>query len=182
VPFGLGRAWFVLVPAELAQATADARDDFPMPHVTCLDAELSERTRPKVIVRRHPVDWDDPAEGTEERAAALLSEQPNQCVYLNPAFTVTCPEPTPEFFQEVRKRQAEWCRRASRTIPGWIRRRVSRWVGAGHQFRSKSERYFHRAFCYSGVLFINGQLTHPSQWRRLEDACGSTCIPKRPKP
>lgn len=129
-----------------------------MTTITCLDAVPSERTRPKVIVRRHPVDWNDPAQATVERAMSIVRRNPDQAIYLNPAVTVTCPEPTAEFFKEVHKRQAEWCRRASRTIPPRMRRRVSQWVGGGHHFSSKAERYFHRAFCYTGILFINGQI------------------------
>ncbi|KKL47596.1 hypothetical protein LCGC14_2333960 [marine sediment metagenome] len=132
---------------------------------TCLDAVPPEQTRLKIIVRRHPVDWNDPVPATVERARAIVHENPDQAIYLNPAVTVTCPKPTEDFFREVRKRQAEWCRRASRTIPTRVRRRVSQWVGGGDPFSSKAEQYFHRAFCYTGILFINGQIVHPSQWK-----------------
>ena len=141
-----------------------------MSPVTCLDSDHLEDANPNVVVRRHPVDWNDPAEGTQERALAVLSRQQILCVYFNPAFTVTCPEPTPEFFREVRKRQAEWCRRADQSpLSRWARRRVSRWGSGRHKFTSKSERYFHRAFCFTGVMFINGQLIHPNQWKRFEN-------------
>ncbi len=135
-----------------------------MTTITCLDADQCEQTRPKVIVCRHPVDWNDPVQPTVERALAIVRENPDQAVYLNPAVTVTCPEPTTDFFREVRKRQAEWCRTASKTIPPRVRRRASQWVGGGDPFSSKAERYFHRAFCYTGILFINGLIIHPSKW------------------
>ena len=139
-----------------------------MTTITCPDSVQCEHTRPKVVIRRHPVDWDDPVQPTMERATTILRECPNQCVYLNPIVTVTCHEPTMDFFKEVRKRQAEWCRRASRTIPRPVRRRVSQWVGGGHHFSSKAERYLHRAFCYTGVLFINGKIVHPNRWSGFE--------------
>jgi hypothetical protein len=140
-----------------------------MRRIACLDAELSERNRPKVTVRRHPVDWSKVPEAIRERVTTILADEPHQYVYyLNPTCTVACPEPTPEFFGEVRQRQAEWCRRASQTIPRRVRRRVSQWVGDDGPFRSKGERYFHRALCYTGVLFVNGKFIHPSEWKRIE--------------
>jgi len=129
-----------------------------MTNITCLDTVPSERTRPKVIVRRHSVDWNDPVKATVERAMAIVGEGPKRCVYLNPAVTVICPEPTADFFKEVHKRQAEWCRTASKTIPRRVRRRASQWVGGGDPFSSKAEKYFHRTFCYTSILFINGQI------------------------
>ena len=139
-----------------------------MPSVTRLDAEPSKQDRPKVTVRRHPVDWSKVPEATVERINALLADLSDQCVYANPAFTVSSPEPTAAFFREIRKRQAEWCRRASRTFPSSVRRRVSLWVSDAGPFRSKGERYFHRALCYTGVLFVNGNFIYPSEWKRLE--------------
>ena len=139
-----------------------------MRRVAYLDAELSEQNRPKVIVRRHPVNLDMVCEHTSERVTTILADEPHQSVYLNPAFTVSSPEPTPAFFREVRKRQAEWCRRASRTFPSSVRRRVSLWVSDAGPFRSKGERYFHRALCYTGVLLVNGNFIYPCNWKRLE--------------
>ena len=139
-----------------------------MPSVTRLDAEPSKQDRPKVTVRRHPVDWSRVSEATLERANIVLAEQSNQSVYLNPACTVSCPEPTLEFFIAVRQRQAEWCRRAGQTLPSSVRRRVSLWVSDAGPFRSKGERYFHRALCYTGVLLVNGNFIYPSEWKRLE--------------
>ena len=174
----VGRVTYRLPPLFLVMATQNPIEQegtYPLPEaqldrflmhvsITYPDAVQCEHTRPKVVVRRHSVDWDDPVQPTVERAMALLRKSPAQCVYVTPAVTVLCPEPTDEFFREVRKRQAEWCRQSSRTIPRRVRRRVSQWVGGGIQFSSKAERYLHRAFCYTGVLFINGELVHPSQW------------------
>ena len=136
--------------------------------VTCLDTALYMRTRPKVIVRRYPVDWNKVPEATRARVNTILIDEPHQSVYLNPAITVACPEPTPEFFVEARKRQAEWCRRFSRTLSRWGRRRVSRWVRDDGPFRTKADQYLHRALCYTGVLFVNGNFIYPSNWKRLE--------------
>ena len=105
----------------------------------------------------------------------LLSAKPEGCIYLNPSVTVTCPELTADFFREVRKRQAEWCRRAGRTIPRRVRRRVASWVDDSGLALSKSQRYFSRAFCLTGVLFVSGNLVHPDHWRKLEAACGPSC-------
>lgn len=139
-----------------------------MPTVTCLDAVASEQERPKVTVRRYPVDWNLEPGATVKRANAILADQPHQSVYLNPAFTVACPEPTPEFFQEVRKRQAEWCRRAGHWLPARVRRRVSNWVTGGEPLRTKAEQHFHRALSYTGVLYVNTEFIHPSKWKSLE--------------
>lgn len=145
-----------------------------MPTVTCLDAVASEQEQPKVTVRRYPVDWNLEPGATLKRANTILADEPHQSVYLNPAFTVACPEPTPEFFQEVRKRQAEWCRRAGHWLPARVRRRVSNWVGDGEPLRTKAERYFHRALCYTGVLFVDGNFIYPSKWQRVEQQCQSS--------
>ena len=139
-----------------------------MTRTVCLDDDRSNHFGPRVVVRRHQVDWDDPAPETAKRAEAILFETPNQCVYVNPAVTITCSRPTANFFREVRKRQAEWCRRAGRMIPQWTRSRVSRWVGPGQTFSTKSERYLHRALCYTGILFIDGGIVPPCQWVKSE--------------
>lgn len=130
-----------------------------------------------VAVTRHPVDWNDLARSTASRAVILLTGQATGCLYLNPAFTVTCPKPTPDFFREVRARQAEWCRSASSVLPRAVRRRVCRWVPGGDTVTDKAGRYLHRAACFTGVLFHDGRLIHPTKWKELERRT-LDCVPR----
>ena len=132
-------------------------------------AEAIENDRPRVVVRRHRVDWDDPSFETAQRAAAILSSDNSpRCVYVNPLITVTCAMPTADFLHEIRKRQAEWCRNASRTLRSRTRRKASDWMGAGvKSFNSKWSRYLDRCLCFTGILFVNGQIIHPDKWESL---------------
>lgn len=125
-------------------------------------------TNSRVVVRRHRIDWNDLISPTLKRAMTLLSEKPVGCIYLNPAVTVTCPGPTADFFREVRKRQAEWCRRAGKTVPRRVRRRVANWVDDSGVALSKAQKWFARAFCLTGVLFVNGELVHPDKWPEVQ--------------
>ena len=136
---------------------------------TCTQPDCTDS---RIVVRRHRIDWNDLISPTLERAETALSETPEGCIYLNPGVTVTCSELTADFFLEVRKRQAEWCRRAGRTIPRRVRRRVARWVDDSGLALSKTQRYLRRAMCFTGVLFVNGRLMHPDHWMRLEAEVG----------
>jgi len=124
----------------------------------------SQNTIPKVTVHRHRPDMERLADEVGERAIRLLKQTPPRCVFLNPIATVICEAPTAEFFREVRRQQASWCRRSSSTFPRQIRRRPSRWVSGGEFLRDKFGRFLDRALCFTGALFINGRFVPPHAW------------------
>ena len=89
---------------------------------------------------------------------------PIGCHYFNPAVTLTCLQPSPEFLQIIRKEQARWCRQAGKTISRSNRRSPSRWIGGGQSIRNKYARFLDRAVSFTGVLFIDGKVIPPDSW------------------
>lgn len=129
----------------------------PPTRTTVMD-EVPIPLKPKVRVDHHPVDWNTLAESVAERIATTLQQDSTGCRYFNPAATVSCPSPCPEFFRLVRSVQSGWCRRASKTIPRSVRRSSSRWISGGEWISDKDARYLDRGLCFTGVLFIDGTM------------------------
>ena len=138
----------------------------PRTRTTVLD-EVTIDARPEVQIDRHPVDWNTLAEDVAGRIKTALQQGVAGCRYFNPAVTVTCLQPTPEFFGMARKEQAHWCRRARHTIPRSNRRSSSRWTSGGQLISNKFARYLDRALCFTGVLFIDSKLILPHEWASL---------------
>ena len=134
-----------------------------MTRTTVMDTDNNE-TESKVQVHRHLIDMHTLADDVGKRVVATLEQNPTGCVYFNPAVTVSCPSPRPEFFRVVRNEQARWCRQAGKTFPRNVRRRSSRWVSGGEWISHKHSRYLDRSLCFIGVLFIDGKLIPPHSW------------------
>lgn len=128
-----------------------------------LDTDVAAQTL-KVSVQRSPVDFQNLSEAVGQRITATLERSPRGCHYFNPAVTVSCPEPTPEFFAMLRKEQARWCRQAGKTFPRKVRRSPARWISGGHWVSDKHARYLDRALCFTGALFIEGQFIASHRW------------------
>lgn len=128
-----------------------------------MDADDNE-AESKVTVHRHLIDMHTLADDVGKRVVATLEQNPMGCVYFNPVVTVSCPSPLPEFFRIVRNEQARWCRQASKTFPRKVRRRPSRWASGGEWISHKHARYLDRALCFTGILFIDGQVAPPHSW------------------
>lgn len=139
----------------------------PTSRTTVMDA-VPIPLKPKVRVDHHPVDWNTLAESVAERIAATLQQDPTGCRYFNPAATVSCPSPCPEFFRLVRSVQSGWCRQASRTFPRKSRRSPAQWISNGKWFNQKYPRYLDRGLCFTGVLFVDGVITPPHVWPRTD--------------
>lgn len=144
---------------------------------TCTAPEVNVTTRisvldidneptPKVTVLRHPVDFHNLADDVAERITATIVKTPIGCHYFNPAVTISCPEASPVFFAVIKKEQARWCRHAGKTILRKNRRSSSRWVSGGEWMGNKLARYFDRALCFTGILFIDGKFIPPHSWPR----------------
>jgi hypothetical protein len=123
------------------------------------DVELA----PRVTVQRHDYDFNDLAGGVDQRIIATIGQTPEGCHYFNPAVTVSCPQPTLEFFTKVRQEQARWCRIASQTFKKRERRRVKSWI-SHERGSNKHARYLDRAACLTGILFIDGRLVPHHLW------------------
>ena len=138
----------------------------PLIRTTVLDEVPIDATL-EVQIDRHSVNWNTLAEDVAGRIKKALQQGTAGCWYFSPAVTVTCLQPTPEFFRLVRTEQARWCRQAGKTIPRTVRRSSSRWIGAGQWISNKYARYLDRALSFTGILFINGKLVLPHKWTSL---------------
>ncbi|WLD14655.1 hypothetical protein [Planctellipticum variicoloris] len=140
----------------------------PTSRTTVMD-EVQIPLKPKIQVDHHSFDWNTLAESVADRIATTLQQDPTGCRYFNPAATVSCPSPWPEFFRLVRREQSRWCRRADNTIPRKVRRSPSRWISGGEWISNKYARYLDRALCFTGVLFIDGKLIQSHNWPKSEE-------------
>ncbi len=135
-----------------------------MVKTTVMDAVLTKADT-RVVIQRHPTDFNTLSDDVKHRIETTLNRNSTGCVYFNPAVTVSCPTPTPEFIRIVRMEQGRWCRHASITsFPKHVRRTASNWVGGGEWIKNKYDRYLDRALCFTGILFIDGQLILPHNW------------------
>ena len=128
-----------------------------------MDADDNE-AESKIQVHRHHSDMHNLAEDVLKRVISTLQQNQTGCVYFSPIVTVSCPSPLPEFFRIVRNEQARWCRQAGKTFPQKVRRRASRWVSGGQWLSIKRARYMDRALCFTGILFIEGQIVPSHSW------------------
>ena len=134
-----------------------------MSRTTVMDADIGE-AEVTVKIQRHTSDMHTLAEDVGQRAVTTLKQHPTGCFFFNPATTVSCPQPTEEFFRVIRKEQARWCRQAGNSFPRKLRRSSSHWVSGGEWISNKFARYLDRSCCFTGVLFIDGQLVLPHDW------------------
>lgn len=138
-----------------------------MTKTSVLDADISE-SEVSVCVKRHKRNMENPAKEVCERVVVTLQQHPTGSFYFNPIVTVSHPEPTEEFFQIIRKEQSRWCRQAANTFPRRTRRSPSQWVGGGEKIDNKFRRYLDRALCFTGVLFVDGELIPTGNWSKTE--------------
>lgn len=114
----------------------------------------------RVSVRSHRVHgemWDDLAAVTDERIRKFKPHPPSWCVYLNPEYTVECPEFSPEFTQEARRCQRAWMRTMNRTLGNKNRR----------DFAINAD-FLTRQLAHSGMLIISGNVVPPHDWTSME--------------
>ena len=134
--------------------------------VICLDSVGNTRRSnhcPRPRVRRHQPDIDNLLEQMKARTFQILKEETPPFLYVNPIATITCDEPTEEFFFLIRKRQAEWCKRSRTLFSRRQGRRVRNWFTVERE-RTKYERFMSRGLQFTGLLFINGQPVPQDQW------------------
>jgi len=133
--------------------------------LTCLDAPgivPATDQCPRPHVRRHGPDVENLWEQVSARTYRLLTEESPRYLYVNPIVTITCDEPTSEFFSLIRKRQAEWCSRSRTLFSRRLGRRVKNWFTGTE--RTKFERFMSRGLLFTGLLFVNGQTIPQHQW------------------
>lgn len=153
----------VPVPGSTTHLAGNTPMVISMTRTSCLDADHKPTTE-KVRIHRHQPDMHTLADDVGNRIKATLEVNPTGCHYFNPAVTVFCAEPVPVFFRTVRREQSDWCRRTNGTFLRRARRRASSWVSGGEWISHKFRRYLDRALCFTGILFIDGELVLPHKW------------------
>jgi len=118
--------------------------------------------QPPVSVQRHQPDLEDPGAEVWKRIESFAGQAP-PCLYVNPIGTISCDEPIPEFFRAAREFQAKWCKRYQALFGRRVLRSVSNWV-TWKGYQSHDTRYWDRAACFTGILFINDTFIPPHQW------------------
>ena len=122
-----------------------------------------------VSVSQHEPDPENLVEEIHSRVMELLESERPPLLYANPICTITCLKPTPEFFREVRRHQAQWCQRAimifgrkpMRSVKNWpldpATRKQPRWKRRYIQFLI-------RGYAVTGLLLVNGRPMPSDQW------------------
>ncbi|MEO2014666.1 MAG: hypothetical protein ABGZ53_09870 [Fuerstiella sp.] len=99
--------------------------------------------------------------------AAIKSPQQHQWIYINPIAVISCFEPSAVFFAEVRRIQAEWCRRSKTLFPKSVRKSVKDWDGHEPD-HTKHARYLRRCLCLRGLMLHAGAPTPHHEWVKVE--------------
>lgn len=132
------------------------------------------------LVTTYRFDMDRLAETVAVRSQdALLESRGVGCLYLNPIVTVRSPTPTGQFFNAARKYQGQWCRQFKQIFPNRSQWNAATFVSADMPTPRRSEKYrrfLERALCFTGVLFINGDLVPPHDWKT--HIAAATCTPQ----
>jgi hypothetical protein len=119
------------------------------------------------VVRRHyRTEFCDIPESIMERAANLSSE--GQAIYLGPRVTITCPQPTRQFWQAVYAEFSSWRRTARQTFS---RRRVEdrdSWKDPAKPSAPPAHHRNHRLVHLTGFLIINGESVPLRDWPSRE--------------
>ncbi|SMP41733.1 hypothetical protein SAMN06265222_101642 [Neorhodopirellula lusitana] len=128
-----------------------------------------------VKIESHIPDFNDLASEVEARATATIANGEYRCIFLNPIATVLADEPTPAFFRAVRQQQRRWFKQADHVFPRSLRRSVREYIADSGRM-SRTDRFLHRARCWTGVLYQDGWLIQPDRWKEIELPCNSDMI------
>ena len=134
--------------------------------VLCLDSIGRTTKRPscsRPLARRHRPDIENLLEQMKARTLRVLEEESPPYLYVNPIATITCKEPTKEFFFLIRKRQAEWFKRSRTIFSRRLGRRVKNWFTVERE-RTKYQKFMSRGLQFTGLLFVNGHPVPQDQW------------------
>ncbi len=134
-----------------------------------MDADEHDDRSSMITIHRHSPDFRNLADDVAARIVVHLRNDPTGCVYFNPAVSVSCRHPSPEFFKLVKQEQARWCRRASKTFKNHARRKVSSWISPAVVDGIRNQ-FLDRALCFTGILFIECRMVPHHQWKLMVDA------------
>lgn len=126
--------------------------------------KAGDRHLPVVTIELFELDFHTLADDVAQRVACELGQNAGGCVFVNPLATIRARRRCTLFFEAVKQYQAQWCRQSSSCFPRWARRRSSAWISGGEWIRNKFGRYLDRAMCFTGILFIDGQLVLPHKY------------------
>ncbi len=115
----------------------------------------------------YEVDKENLATPVFKRTQEFLSRFPTKSIYLNPICTIVADEPSQNFFETVKKWQAKWCKEASTFIGRDTRRSVRNYISDKGR-TSKKQRFFERAFSFTGILFVNNELIQSNRWKEFK--------------
>jgi hypothetical protein len=139
----------------------------------CIDPVESPPAAPITVVRRHHPDIENLLEQVTSRVTDILSTEQPRYAFMNPIATVICSEPTSQFFRTVRKRQSEWCQRSRTTFGRRPTRQTKNWVTL-EAIPSKLDRFLQRSLCFTGILFVDGNIVPPHEWSRIASAANDS--------
>lgn len=137
------------------------------PRTSVMDAEWDDDRSSKITIHRHSPNMNQLAEQVVERIIAHMEQNATGCLYFNPAVTISCLQPSPEFIQLIKKEQSRWCRQASETFKNHSRRKVSTWSSPA-VVNGERDQYHDRALCFTGILFINGKMIAHHNWPKAD--------------
>lgn len=117
---------------------------------------------PSLKIRDCEPDFDNMADVVDRRVGEWRG-QPTGVAYFTPDVTITADSLSHAFMRAVRKYQGRWAKRSETTFPRWARKSVRNWVSPKPR-QSKYEKFLERAFCFTGVLLVNGKILPPHEW------------------
>ena len=100
-------------------------------------------------------------------AVAMNAPQPPQWIFINPIAVISCVQLSVVFFEEVRRLQAEWCRRSKYLFPRQVRKSVKVWDPHEPDL-TKHARYLRRCLCFTGLMLHAGAPIPDHEWKMVE--------------
>jgi hypothetical protein len=98
---------------------------------------------------------------------AMKSPQQQQWIFINPIAVISCVQLSVVFFEEVRRVQAEWCRRSKYLFPRHVRKSVKDW-DPHEPGLTKHARYLRRSLCLTGLMLHAGAPIPDHEWKIVE--------------
>lgn len=134
----------------------------------CIESlDLASRN-PKVQVVYHVPNWESLYEDVQAQIDKFPFDEIG-AAYFNPLGTVTCDQPTEEFFRRARKLQGQWCKRYQTVLGRSVMKGVKSWCSA-YKCKSRQDTFIKRENCMTGVLYISGEYVFPNQWPDIKQS------------
>lgn len=119
-----------------------------------------------LVRRRCRVDLDNPLEAMAERASNLQLQ--GQAIYLGPRVTITCPQPTRQFWQAVYAEFTSWRKTVRQKFPRCRLENRDSWIDPTKPSAPPAHHHLHRLVCLTGLLMIDGKEVPLPDWPSRE--------------